>query len=121
MSYSCDDGYVSVYNERDRKARKEHECCACKRRIMPREVYTRVALIWEGTVRPYKRCAGCQATHEHLRELCEGRDLWPEERLDCGKSYEDEWGELPQHIAALAFATPSEQAEILARVREGDG
>jgi hypothetical protein len=34
--------------------------------------------------------------------------MWPEENLGCGLKYEEEWGELPDEIAAMAFALPSD-------------
>lgn len=109
MSVSCD-GQYSVYDETDRTAKKEHACSACGRSIAKGESYTVICTMYEGCVSHYKRCAGCQATHEHLRDLCwdEG-DCWPDEELNCGKLYGDEWGDVPDEIAALAFATPGEQ------------
>lgn len=112
MSYEPHDTY-SVYNETDRRARKEHTCSACRTHIAPGEQFTRVVAIYDGSVTSLKRCACCQTLHEHLRELAPG-DMWPDEELDCGQDYVDEWGALPGYVAALAFANWQEAAAIRA-------
>lgn len=106
MSYVADEHY-SVYDERFPRARKEHKCDACKERIFGGQRYAKVGIVFQGTANTVIRCLRCQKLHEHLRELGDG-DTWPEERLNCGQRYEDEWGELPPEIAALAFALPGE-------------
>ena len=111
MSYSCDETY-DVYNETRTKARKAHTCSACKDTIAPGHLYTRVAVVFDGTVTSYKRCVRCQTLHKHLRELC-SYDMWPDERLACGMAYEEEWGELPEEIEELAFLTPEEAQKRL--------
>jgi len=105
MSYTCDE-YYAVYNEKVRTANKEHNCSACLEKIHKGDCYTYVSIVFDGTAWSVKRCARCQAIHEHLRAL--GTDSWPKERLDCGQSYEDEWGECPPEIEKLAFALPGE-------------
>jgi len=111
MSHYAEEHYT-VYNETGVRARKEHTCSACHEPIRPGDLYTRVAIIFEGSVEALKRCARCQAIHEHLRELSlEHRDgeMWPDERLNCGQDYAEEWGgEPPPEIAALAFLLPGE-------------
>lgn len=107
MSHSIDD-YYSVYKETETKARKEHQCSACSEPISPNQVYTRVQIVFDKSAETVKRCSRCQAIHIHLREKGRG-DTWPAERLDCGESYRDHWGEEPpEEIAALAFALPGE-------------
>jgi hypothetical protein len=111
----------SVYDETWRKARKTHECCACKETIAAGQRYAHVAAIFDGVL-TFKRCARCQEIHEHLREKCASDAysgaMWPAERLDCGHEYVDKWGrEPPPEIAALAFALPGEPpAETLAHL-----
>jgi len=109
MSHSCD-GTYDVYNERFPRARKPHRCEACKRNaIRPGDVYARVFILYEGRKETVIRCMACQLTHEHLRELCHGKDMWPDEELDCGLDYAEEWdGPPPEHIAALAFWQPGD-------------
>jgi hypothetical protein len=109
MSMYCEEA-ADVYDERKRRARVEHICCACKETIRPGDVYNVTAVVFDGTARTFKRCLRCQAIHEHLRTLGDG-DCWPDERLDCGEEYTHHWGrEPPPEIAALAFALPGEVA-----------
>jgi hypothetical protein len=109
MSHYADETY-EVYNERIVRARKPRHCCACYGVISPRTQYTRVATIYDGRVTTYTRCAPCQRTHEHLRDLGRESDRWPDERLACGREYEDEWDEPPPaDIASLAFALPGDE------------
>lgn len=112
MSYSCDEQY-DVYAETDRKARKAHRCSACRETIPAKMRYTVISIVYDGTVESVKRCHRCQEIHEHLRELCShGDHMWPDEKLDCGEKYEEEWGtEPPVNVQALAFLLPGETLE----------
>lgn len=115
MSHSCDDEY-DVYKETPRRARKEHRCHACGAGIRPGHKYMVVATVYDGSATTIKRCGRCQRTHEHLRELCRSLDyeLWPDERLNCGLDYEDEWCEPPPaEIAALPMLTDDEASALL--------
>lgn len=116
MSHSCDE-YYTLYNETSRRARKPHACDACRETIPPRAVYWRVFTVFDGDATLYVRCSRCQAIHLHLREKCaaSGSDMWPDERLACGLKYEDEWGELPEEIEALAFALPGDSIAQVSR------
>lgn len=111
MSHSCEETY-DVYNETVRRARKAHQCDACDRAIRPGDLYCYVSLVFEQRAESYKRCGACQKTHKHLRSLAPG-DMWPDERLNCGQRYEDEWGDLPDDVAALAFMTDEEAGAAL--------
>lgn len=106
MSYESDGHYV-VHRESRHRARKDHACAACRDTISAGHVYACSFIVFDGDAEYLKRCLRCQTLHEHLRDLC-GPGVWPDERLMCGLSYEDEWGELPEEIAALAFVTPDE-------------
>ena len=101
MSYSFDERYA-IYSEREHAARKPHACDACGATVQPGTKYTAIFLLFGAAHENIKRCARCQALHEHLRGLAPG-DMWPKEKLDCGQDYEEEWGPVPPHIAALAF------------------
>ena len=109
MSHEVDELY-DVYHEEQRRARKLHRCIACPEPIPVGVKYTRVFVLFDGVKGNFKRCARCQAIHLHLRERCrkERPDYWPAEDLNCGETYEDEWGPCPPEIAALAFALPGE-------------
>lgn len=106
MSHSCDEQYA-VYAEKRVKARKAHRCGACRETIQPGHYYMRVGTVFDGSASTIKRCLRCQKIHEHLRTKCAevGYDMWPDERLNCGMDYEEEWGELPEEIGDLAFVS----------------
>lgn len=116
MSYYYEKTY-DVYREQVRRARKRHKCDACNLPILPGHYYCSVTWVCDGTARGVKRCGSCQVTHKHLRELCrkysEG-DRWPNERLSCGESYEEEWGDCPDDIAALALMSVEGIGSLLA-------
>ena len=106
MSHSADEAYT-CYDETYPQARQDHRCDACKETIPAGHHYASVSIIFLGTITRVKRCFRCQRIHKHLRGLGSG-DTWPDEQLDCGEAYEDEWGRLPDDVAALAFVTPDE-------------
>ena len=62
-----------------------------------------MTLVFDRSAETVKRCLRCQAIHKHLRTVDRWGDTWPAERLDCGESYESEWGPVPDEIAKLAF------------------
>ena len=111
MSHAIDECY-SVYNERSVRARTPKPCMACKETIRPGTHYTRVNIVFNGSAETVVRCWRCQRLHEHLRGLGKDQDRWPAERLDCGDSYEVEWGPVPEEIGALAFADANEPPEV---------
>lgn len=121
MSESCDETY-DVYDERVVRARKPHRCGACRETILPGHRYCRIGVVFDGEARTYKRCVRCQFLHEHLREKCRAsvdrsswpvtEHLWPDEQLACGQDYVEEWGPLPDEIAALAFLSAEEQQTL---------
>lgn len=114
MSHSVDEAY-DVYLEQRVTARKQHECdCVfCFDPIRPGDAYWRVSTVFDGTAETIKRCIRCQLLHEHLRGLCESGEQWPDERLNCGLTYESEWGPVPPVIAALAFWRPGDPLPAL--------
>lgn len=119
MSRECD-GPADVYNERERRARKEHRCQACGEAIRVGDVYNRTFVAYDGTAEAIVRCLRCQKIHEHLRTLGDS-DMWPDERLNCGEEYESHWGRPPPpEVAELAFVSAEEmqireQARILSK------
>jgi hypothetical protein len=111
MSHYCEEAYT-VYNETVRKARKEHTCSACRFPILPGNYYASVFIVFEGEAESLKRCGSCQKTHLHLRQL--DPEMWPDEKLNCGKAYEDEWGEEPpDEIAELPFLSADQRGMLL--------
>jgi predicted RNA-binding Zn-ribbon protein involved in translation (DUF1610 family) len=106
VSHSCDEAY-SIYDERQLRANKPHECEACGLEIRPGDTYTRAFVLFNGRKEHYKRCARCQLLHEHLRTLAPG-DMWPDEQLGCGTLYSEEWGPPPAWVSELAFWRPGD-------------
>lgn len=109
MSYTVNE-YYSVYHEIRVIARKEHECDSvlCSEPIRKGDSYWRIQIVFDGGAKTIKRCIRCQHLHVHLRGLGD-YETWPDERLNCGLTYEEEWGKVPDHIAALAFWKPGEK------------
>lgn len=114
MSHVCEETY-DVYCETPRKARTPKPCRACKRTIAAGELYMHVTWVFDGRADGTNRCGACQATHEHLRHLDHYGEMWPDEELNCGLRYREEWGsEPPVEIAALPFLSGAEASAKLA-------
>jgi hypothetical protein len=98
--------FAEFSTQRSVRARKHHRCSACRETIPAGALYTRVALIGDGTAETIKQCARCRAIFE---AIC---DQFPQEpidcALDCGETWEDVIGPCPPEIAALAFMLPHE-------------
>lgn len=116
MSVYADERY-QVYQEHERRARKQHVCDACGDPILPRHRYFKISWVFDGRADSVKRCLGCQAVHLHLRKLGQKDDMWPSETLSCGEEYTEHWGKPPpEHIARLAFLSPEEKQALVFRV-----
>lgn len=105
----------NFHDERWVKARKPHRCYACSEEIRPGDRYRLLVGKWEGEFEQFRHCARCDAISRALY------DAGAEEvaiDLDCGETYEENFGPLPDAIAALAFMTPDE-GQMLAG-KEGD-
>lgn len=140
MSVDCGDGGepVVVDNQRQMRARKEHQCRACNETIERGHLYVRHTLIYGGTVDETIRCLRCDAIYEQLCKIHRASNEanrerarangnygdydtdWPALALDCGHEFTERWGkEPPPELARLAFLTPAEvQAEALAKMVE---
>ncbi len=107
MSHYCDEHY-DEYTEERLTDGIDHACCACKEAIPAGTSYWDVFWSFDGDDHNVKRCERCQALHLHLRKKGDPHGMWPDERLACGKKYEAEWGDMPDDVAALAFALPTD-------------
>ncbi len=113
MSHEIDyDNVYAVYREKAVVARKPHKCSACCEDIIKGHTYTYIFIVFDGDNSSLRRCVRCQTLHEHLRERGESRGTWPSEKLNCGESYEEAWGDVPAEIERLAFATAEEMQAI---------
>jgi hypothetical protein len=103
----CDSDESSDYSSKAfRRARKEHKCVACPNRILPGHRYhvSTVGMRGEGP-ESFKHCMRCWAICKALWKA--GAD-YVQYDLDCGERWEENFGELPADVAALAFMTPDE-------------
>lgn len=113
----CDlaDGEWEVFDERSVKARKQHTCVACNDPIQPGHRYVRTFTIHDGNVGGWKHCLRCAAIYSALKESVE-RDVWVDESLNCGETWESAFGcDPPEELARLAFLTPAEAQVELAK------
>jgi hypothetical protein len=81
-----DDG-AEFFNEKRQRARIEHRCSECSRKILAGEMYERVVGKWNGTFSVYKTCLDCLSM----------RDVFFCEEYNFGYVWED----LRQHIFNL--------------------
>jgi hypothetical protein len=113
MSVGCVEETYTVYTRTLTKARKEHACSACKETIRPGDYYTKVFSLYDGNTNNYKRCPACEAIFDELVSRLQENEQWPDERLNCGHEWSENFGEPPpEHIAALAFLSPAEKQAI---------
>lgn len=114
VDYEWEDG-TEPQSYRWQRARKEHECCACERKIERGRLYHYTASLCDGHWATYHHCARCWAIVEHLWSVT---DSAIEIRLDCGNKYEAP-DEDPGH--ALAFMTDAEaEAWALAQPKRSE-
>lgn len=55
----CDCEMPTVFNESQRKAKKQHTCCECDRTIPKGESYFMLQGLWDGQWKNYKQCSTC--------------------------------------------------------------
>lgn len=106
-----------VLREHHRRARKEHTCCACQETIRIGDVYRYTfAYARNYTDKPdqYKHCLRCAKMSDEILAASEPGTAIAWE-LDCGEDWRDAIGDLPDHVAALAFMTRDEQQALLAK------
>ncbi len=99
-----------VLREHERRARKDYVCCACQEVIRKGDVYQYTfafARYYSDTPAQYKHCLRCAKMLEEILAASEPGTAIAWE-LNCGQAWEDAIGELPEHIAELAFLTPDE-------------
>jgi hypothetical protein len=113
------DGRNDVYEERIRRARKDHVCAACHEPIRRGDRYASTFVVYDGTASQVKRCMRCDLMFEHLCERHRGSESGPELELMCGHSYQAVFDEEPPpEIARLAFFTPAEAQAVYEERRQ---
>lgn len=110
MCYDSD-GPDAILEDAFVKARKEHPCFACHETIRVGDRHHVFVAIHDGDLGRFRHCLRCWRLIEELTEKSgEGCDL----SLNCGESWEGNFGPLPDEIAALAFLTADEAQATLA-------
>lgn len=109
------DGYLEaaqVWREKWRTARNPHVCYSCHEPINPGDRYHYSSWVFDGSAGSYKHCARCWTLYEALLDAHGDQDAWRyvDLALNCGTTWENELGELPADVAALAFALPGDFA-----------
>ena len=104
----CDDaeGACPIWEEKTPRARKQHECMACREAIAPGQKYHRTDSMYDGHWSHWVHCTRCWSMFRAIdkRARAEGEYLAIDPHLDCGERWEDP----PDEVAALAFAIPSD-------------
>lgn len=59
----------TLYQERERKAKRSYHCVECRSRIEKGESYTHVTGKWEGNFRTYRMCNPCYEAHGFAESL----------------------------------------------------
>lgn len=107
----CEAEGPSAWQEKVRKANKEHRCIACKETIRVGDVYNYSSGIWDGRPESYHHCLRCFTMLRALMDISqEPVDL----HLACGNNWEDVFDDPPpEHLLKLAFMTPDEAQKEL--------
>jgi hypothetical protein len=92
-----------------RRARKPHACFACGETVRVGDRYHVVIDVSDG-LRVYRHDARCWSIIEALWSAGAEAVMWD---LNCGESWEENFGDLPDDVAALAFMTPDEAQALV--------
>lgn len=112
MSYEAE-YYYELCDTKVVVARKRHSCTACSEPIERGQRYVRFKALFDKRWDLVRRCARCELIYRHLCSLLGESNLDVAPALDCGLSYEDEWGAQPDAVARLAFVNSADvQGEL---------
>jgi|1185.fasta_scaffold09525_1 hypothetical protein len=114
--YAGDGEPVARWDSSVRRSKIVRSCCACCQPIAIGALYHRTAYLYDGDWEVIERCARCEAMYRILRPLVHKMFLGDEvcdDRLNCGHTWRDNFGEEPPvEVQALAFLSP-EEAQVL--------
>ena len=103
----------TVFTEANRKARKQHVCCECFRKIESGETYRDESGMWGGEFRTYKTCADCLSVRDVYFCSWTYGEIWEDVHgliVDSdGQSFLD---------ARLGKVTPAARAKICEQVEQ---
>jgi len=68
MSCYCDFDPADIWNERNRRARKQYTCYECREKIEPGDEYVYISTLAEGRWSHYRICDCCEEGWKILRE-----------------------------------------------------
>lgn len=104
----------SVFDERERTAKKTYRCDACREAIDLGHRYVYVFGVWDGDSGQFRHCLRCSAIFSAIAKARPGVAIDLE--LNCGETWQDALGvDPPEHVAALAFTLPGEKPETAHR------
>lgn len=115
---------VDLWNETWHTARTAKKCRArgCSLGIRSGDRYRKTFLVFEGRGQSWNHCARCAAIYDAIskelnrrRANGETEDNSIDEGLDCGHTWQENFGEPPPDVAALAFMTADEAQALAAR------
>lgn len=89
-----------------RRARKQHECCACEIPILPGDRYVETTGVWDGQPSRFRHCLRCFAIVDALSSKSDVECVQLD--LRCG----DTWDDPPPEVARLAFLTHDEIQQL---------
>lgn len=84
----------TVYRSETRRARKQHACTECGRKIESGETYRYIVGMIDGDWSDYKQCEHCQAAATWLQVVCNGYlldGILEELREHWGDGYRNRW------------------------------
>lgn len=67
------------FNESWRKARKDHVCDECHKKIEPKQSYKYISGKWDGEISIYKVCIDCDTLREKISVIERSRGCSPSE------------------------------------------
>lgn len=71
------DDYCTIWRETEHKARKQHKCSCCRRKIEPGETYIVHFSIFDGSATSEKCCAECGKNREEFAKAHDGAMMNP--------------------------------------------
>ena len=108
MSQGEVEEFYAVYDRNIRLSRKHRECCACGEAIKAGHRYCHIYAVGGGEVFHFDRCLRCEAMFTAIKNRSESDEAIAE-CLDCGHTWDENFGEPPPpEISLLAFMSPDE-------------
>lgn len=101
------DGRCDIVRHSERRAAKQHACDGCGEAIRKGDTYAVTSQLFDGHWDGWKHCLRCDAMFQEI-SWASHDPVAIDPGLDCGEQWEDNFGEPPEHVAALAFWLPGD-------------